>query len=75
MKLAVETKKPLFLHERDAHERFVAIMKQYKDKVGKAVVHCFTGTEKELDTYLDMGLYIGKYIRDPNPNLFKSLDN
>jgi TatD DNase family protein len=59
LKLAVETKKPLFLHERDAHERFVAIMKQYKDKVGKAVVHCFTGTEKELDTYLDMGLYIG----------------
>jgi len=60
LKLAVETQKPLFLHERDAHERFVAIMKQYKDKVGKVVVHCFTGNENELDVYLEMGFYIGK---------------
>jgi TatD DNase family protein len=63
LKLAVETKKPVFLHERDAHERFVAIMKPYMDKISKAVVHCFTGTEKELQTYVDMGFYIGKFSK------------
>jgi TatD DNase family protein len=50
---------PLFLHERDAHQRFVEILSRYSGQIDKAVVHCFTGSAQELDTYLAMGFYIG----------------
>ena len=59
IELAVELKVPLFLHERDAHARFKAILSQYSSSLPSAVVHCFTGTGDELEAYLAMGLYIG----------------
>jgi TatD DNase family protein len=59
LELAIEVNKPLFLHERDAHNRFVAIVSDYNNQLPKGVVHCFTGTLKEAKTYLDMGFYIG----------------
>ncbi|MBN4053284.1 TatD family hydrolase [Haliea sp. AH-315-K21] len=57
--LAVELKMPLFLHQRDAHERFLPILKDFRDQLSKIVVHCFTGTKEELFDYLDMDLHIG----------------
>lgn len=57
--LACQVKKPLFLHERSAHRRFVDILQSHMGQFNKAVVHCFTGTADELRRYLDMGLYIG----------------
>jgi len=57
--LANELGLPLFLHERDAFDDFVSILEKNREKHVKMVVHCFTGTEKELDKYLDMGCYIG----------------
>lgn len=61
LKLAAELKMPVFLHERSAHERFVAILEQHKDIIdlSTCVVHCFTGTAAEVKKYLDMGMYIG----------------
>ncbi len=59
VQLACELDMPLFLHERDAHQRLVEILSPYRNRLGKAVVHCFTGSAAELDTYLTMGLYIG----------------
>lgn len=59
IKLASEVKKPLFLHERDAHTAFVQILKPYRDQLTAGVVHCFTGTEAELKAYLDLDLHIG----------------
>lgn len=59
IRLAAELDLPLFLHERDAHPDFVAMMKEYRKQIERAVVHCFTGTARELYAYLDMGLYIG----------------
>jgi TatD DNase family protein len=59
VKLACELRRPLFLHERDAHPRFVEILSQYHNQLGPAVVHCFTGTQQELDVYLQMDFYIG----------------
>lgn len=59
LKLAIELDKPVFLHEREAHESFVEIISEYAPKLKKAVVHCFTGNLKEVNKYLDMGLYIG----------------
>jgi TatD DNase family protein len=51
--------KPLFLHQRDAHDDFVWIMKEYEGRIGPAVVHCFTGTRKELFDCLDRDWHIG----------------
>lgn len=57
--LACELKLPVFLHERDAHTRFVEIIRAYRDKLVGGVVHCFTGTFSELKTYLELDLHIG----------------
>ncbi len=57
--LAAETAKPVFLHQRDAHEQFVSILREYLPRISRAVAHCFTGSEDELRAYLDLGLYIG----------------
>ncbi len=59
LQLALELQKPLFLHQRDGHDDFMAMMKNFNGKLGKAVVHCFTGTRKELFDYLDADFYIG----------------
>ena len=56
--LAEELQKPLFLHERDARQRFFEILTAVRKSV-PAVLHCFTGTREELKIYLDMGLHIG----------------
>lgn len=57
--LAVELNMPVFLHERDANDRFIAILKQYRDKLPGAVLHCFTGSEQDLKACLDLDLHIG----------------
>jgi TatD DNase family protein len=59
LQIAVDTGKPLFLHQRDAHEDFVAIMRNFEGRLGPAVVHCFTGTRRELFECLDRDWYIG----------------
>ena len=58
MSLAEEVQKPLFLHERAAFDRFIAILKEHSS-LPEGVVHCFTGQLKEAKTYLEMGYYIG----------------
>jgi TatD DNase family protein len=57
--LAGLTQLPIFLHQRDAHARFMALLKEQRDKVVRGVVHCFTGTRDELRDYLDLDMYIG----------------
>ncbi|WP_246369786.1 TatD family hydrolase [Saccharibacillus deserti] len=57
--LAAELALPLFLHERDAHTDFAELLREHRPKDLSAVVHCFTGSEEELRTYLEMGLHIG----------------
>ena len=57
--LACEAGKPLFLHQRDAHDPFVTILNEYLSRTAGGVAHCFTGTPREARDYLDMGLYIG----------------
>lgn len=56
---AAGTPKPLFLHQRDAHDDFVAMMRGFEGRIGPAVVHCFTGTKAELFDYLDRDWYVG----------------
>jgi len=57
--LAIELQKPLFLHERDAHVDFLAMLRERKSALPRAVLHCFTGNAAELDACLEFGLYIG----------------
>ena len=59
LQIAVDTGKPLFLHQRDAHADFVAVMKSFDGRLGPAVVHCFTGTREELFDCLDHDWHIG----------------
>jgi TatD DNase family protein len=57
--LAVELQMPMFLHERDANQRFLDILREYRDRLPAAVVHCFTGEQRALFSYLDLDLHIG----------------
>jgi TatD DNase family protein len=57
--LAAACGKPLFLHQRDAHADFIACLDRVRGKIGRAVVHCFTGEKDELFDYLDRDCYIG----------------
>jgi TatD DNase family protein len=57
--LAAELGMPLFLHERDASDDFAAILKNHRKNITRMVVHCFTGTGAELETWLELGAYIG----------------
>jgi TatD DNase family protein len=59
LSLGVATGLPVFLHQRDAHVRFMGILKEQRDKLSRGVVHCFTGTREELFDYLDLDMYIG----------------
>jgi TatD DNase family protein len=57
--LAERCGKPLFLHQRDAHDDFRAIVKSWRDRLGPVVVHCFTDTRRALFDYLDLDCHIG----------------
>ena len=57
--LAAELGKPVFLHQRDAHQRFLPILREFRDQLSGAVVHCFTGNKRELFDYLDLDCHIG----------------
>ena len=57
--LAEELNMPLFLHERAAFTDFKAILKQHPEICSRAVVHCFTGSKRELEDYLELGSSIG----------------
>lgn len=59
LQLAVETGLPVFLHERDADQRLVQILRPFRDQLSAAVVHCFTGEKRALYAYLDLDLHIG----------------
>jgi TatD DNase family protein len=57
LEIAASVGKPVFLHQRDAHDDFIAILREYK--VARGVAHCFTAGAAERDAYLELGLHIG----------------
>ena len=59
LELAAGLGMPVFLHERDAHERFQAIVSRWRDRLPRAVIHCFTGDGAALDAYIDLDLHVG----------------
>jgi TatD DNase family protein len=59
LQLASELQLPVFLHERDAFETQIQLLRQYRSKLVGAVVHCFTGNKQQMLQYLELDLYIG----------------
>jgi len=59
LELAAELRRPVFLHQRDAHDDFMAILREFLPLLPAAVAHCFTGDGREMDRYLEAGLLIG----------------
>lgn len=74
LKLAEELKKPIFLHERNAHDDMIEILQKHRSVHG--VIHCFTGSLKELQNYLHFGYSVGitgSITDSRNVDLIKSL--
>ena len=59
LELATELAMPVFCHQRDAHRRFVEILRSYRNALGRLVVHCFTDNREALRDYLDLDCHIG----------------
>ena len=59
LEMAVAVGKPVFLHQRDAHADFTAILREFSGRLAGGVAHCFTGDAAELEEYLALGLCIG----------------
>jgi TatD DNase family protein len=59
LEIAAHTGKPVFLHQRDAHEDFTAILTEHRAALRGGVAHCFTGGPEELEAYLGLDLSIG----------------
>lgn len=54
--LANELNLPVIVHDRDAHEDTMNLLKKYKPK---GVVHCFSGSVEMAKEVLKLGMYIG----------------
>jgi TatD DNase family protein len=59
LEIAVGIAKPVFLHQRDSHEDFRDILRDFRGRLAGGVAHCFTGDGAQLEDYLDLGLAIG----------------
>ena len=59
LELGARLRKPLFLHQRDAHDDFLAILREYHPRLVGGVAHCFTAGLEEARAYLDLDLHIG----------------
>ena len=57
MELARELKLPVIVHERDAHEDGMSIVRRFPDVTG--VFHCYSGSAEMARQLVDMGWYIG----------------
>lgn len=57
MKLAEELNLPVVIHDREAHEDTLKVMKEYHNVRG--VVHCFSGSSEFAKECLKLGYYIG----------------
>ena len=59
LRIAADLGKPLFLHQRDAHGDFIALLRRWRDQLPAVVVHCFTDTREALRDYLALDCHIG----------------
>lgn len=55
--LAVETKLPIVIHQRESSHDVLQIMREYANKV-RAVFHCFVGSAQEADELIHLGFHV-----------------
>ena len=67
IELAGRLDMPLFVHDRDSGGETARLLAESRAKPDRVVIHCFTGSAEDLDTWLDAGYYIGitGWICDP----------
>ncbi len=60
MELAFDLELPVIIHCRDAANEMIEVCNELskKGKCPKGVLHCWTGTPKEMKQFLDLGFYI-----------------
>lgn len=56
LQVANELSLPVIVHDREAHEDTLRLLKQYKPR---GVVHCFSGSVEMAKEVLKLGMYIG----------------
>ena len=59
MQLAMELDMPFIIHDRDAHEDCLNILKEFDIKKTGGVMHCFSGSAEMAKEVLKLGMYIG----------------
>ncbi|MBF0201142.1 MAG: TatD family hydrolase [Desulfamplus sp.] len=59
MEAAGELHLPVIFHERDSRGRFLEMIQSVGPPEKGGVVHCFSGSKKEMFAYLDLGFHIG----------------
>ena len=58
IQMARETKLPLVVHERDAHNEVSDLLRVEGRGEVRGVIHCFTGDYEAARHYLDLGFYL-----------------
>ncbi|QMV42215.1 TatD family hydrolase [Cohnella cholangitidis] len=58
IRLARRLNKPIVIHNRDAHEDIVKILKEEKAEEVGGIMHCFSGSPETAKKCLDMNFYI-----------------
>lgn len=58
VRLAHEKGLPLVLHCRKAHEDCMTVLHAGPLNDPPGIIHCFSGTKKEMNDFLDMGFYV-----------------
>lgn len=58
MGLARKVKKPIIIHDRDAHGDIMEILRQEFHGIPGGVLHCFSGSAEMAQEVVKMGLYI-----------------
>ena len=56
IELAMELDLPVILHDREAHEDTMNLIREYRPR---GVVHCFSGSAEMARQITDLGLYVG----------------
>ncbi|MDT0595489.1 TatD family hydrolase [Glaciecola petra] len=67
LELAAEHQVGIYLHEREAFDEQVNLLQRYTPYIPFMVAHCFTGNKSQLQTYIELGCYIGitGWVCDP----------
>jgi len=57
IELSIKYNKPVIIHNRDASEDILNILKEFKGRI-RGIIHCFSATEYYLKEFVNLGFYI-----------------